>query len=381
MVESYEPLGTGWSETPIRALRKHGFYAITGGLGELGLALGERLASELEARLLLLTRRPRCEPGLLQRIRSMEEAGAQVMVASVDITDATALRSTFAEAEARFGMLRGVFHLAGDLNHRSFRREVLEIETSDLEAQLHPKVQGFRTLSKVLADRSLDFGIVFSSIAAFLGGIGFGAYGAANAMLDSAVVTASTAGPSAWMSIDWDAWTSGAQSHPHSQSVTEGLDALWHVIRFCTVPRIAISSTPLAPRIETWVYQSGTRRPVSSQPSVAPSESASLLASRARRTTHTHVAPRTELERNIARVWEDVLGTDDLGVDDHFLDLGGDSLIALRIITRTKDLYGVSLHLPALIGPPGTLSGFTQEVVAALAANHEGMEEKLAELE
>lgn len=44
--------------------------------------------------------------------------------------------------------------------------------------------------------------------------------------------------------------------------------------------------------------------------------------------------PATDLERAIARIWEDVLGYDELGLDDAFFDLGADSLQLYRIVAR-----------------------------------------------
>lgn len=44
--------------------------------------------------------------------------------------------------------------------------------------------------------------------------------------------------------------------------------------------------------------------------------------------------PRNPLEEKIAEIWSDVLGTDPIGVDEDFFDLGGDSLLAARVVER-----------------------------------------------
>jgi non-ribosomal peptide synthase protein (TIGR01720 family) len=46
------------------------------------------------------------------------------------------------------------------------------------------------------------------------------------------------------------------------------------------------------------------------------------------------VAPRDETERILARIWGDVLGMDEIGVHDDFFELGGDSLLSIRVISR-----------------------------------------------
>ena len=50
------------------------------------------------------------------------------------------------------------------------------------------------------------------------------------------------------------------------------------------------------------------------------------------------VAPSSQLEETIARVWRDVLALDEVGVDDNFFDLGGHSLMVVRVQTRLRGL-------------------------------------------
>jgi len=48
------------------------------------------------------------------------------------------------------------------------------------------------------------------------------------------------------------------------------------------------------------------------------------------------VVPRTLVEETISRIWSEVLEIDQCGVDDNFFDLGGDSLLAGRIVARVN---------------------------------------------
>ncbi|MFC5957576.1 non-ribosomal peptide synthase/polyketide synthase [Streptomyces pratens] len=74
--------------------------------------------------------------------------------------------------------------------------------------------------------------------------------------------------------------------------------------------------------------------------------------------TEEHVEPRTDGERALAAIWADVLGADTVGVTDDFFDLGGDSILAARTLTRIRDVLGVRLSLRDV---------FTARTVAALA--------------
>jgi acyl carrier protein len=53
------------------------------------------------------------------------------------------------------------------------------------------------------------------------------------------------------------------------------------------------------------------------------------------------VAPRNEVEAVLVAIWAEILGLDGIGVHDEFLDLGGDSLSATRIMARVTDQFEV----------------------------------------
>ncbi|HEX7239065.1 MAG TPA: amino acid adenylation domain-containing protein, partial [Longimicrobiaceae bacterium] len=59
------------------------------------------------------------------------------------------------------------------------------------------------------------------------------------------------------------------------------------------------------------------------------------------------VAPRTEAERVLARVWSEVLGVEEVGVRDNFFALGGDSIRSIRVVARAREA-GVEVSLPQL---------------------------------
>jgi amino acid adenylation domain-containing protein/FkbM family methyltransferase len=60
------------------------------------------------------------------------------------------------------------------------------------------------------------------------------------------------------------------------------------------------------------------------------------------------VAPRDELEQQLAELWEEVLEIRPIGVTDHFFDLGGNSFLAVRLIARLQMRFGATLPLAAL---------------------------------
>ncbi len=79
-----------------------------------------------------------------------------------------------------------------------------------------------------------------------------------------------------------------------------------------------------------------------------------------------YVAPRTELERAIAAVWRDLLGIDQVGIEDNFFDLGAHSLLIVRAHGRLREALGRELTVIDLFRNPS---------VGALARHLAGAED------
>ena len=94
------------------------------------------------------------------------------------------------------------------------------------------------------------------------------------------------------------------------------------------------------------------------------------------------VAPRTPVERGVTEIWSDVLALDRVGVHDHFLDLGGDSLLAIQVISRVIRTFQVELPVRALFESP-TVADMAVMIVQnqAKKAGQGDVERMLAELE
>jgi amino acid adenylation domain-containing protein len=62
------------------------------------------------------------------------------------------------------------------------------------------------------------------------------------------------------------------------------------------------------------------------------------------------VAARTPIEEILGAIWCEVLGRSHVGIHDNFFALGGQSLLAMRLIARVKEMFGVELPLFDLFG-------------------------------
>jgi acyl-CoA synthetase (AMP-forming)/AMP-acid ligase II/aryl carrier-like protein len=64
------------------------------------------------------------------------------------------------------------------------------------------------------------------------------------------------------------------------------------------------------------------------------------------------ILPRTPLEAQIAQVWRDVLRVEQFGVEDNFIALGGDSILAAQVVGRLRKAIGVDLRLVHFLETP-----------------------------
>ena len=70
-------------------------------------------------------------------------------------------------------------------------------------------------------------------------------------------------------------------------------------------------------------------------------------------------------EAEIAALWRDILKRSTVGLRENFFVLGGDSLMAARLLARIGELTGIDLPLPCIFGEGGTVAGLAQLVRAA----------------
>ncbi|RDV12934.1 amino acid adenylation domain-containing protein, partial [Pontibacter diazotrophicus] len=73
---------------------------------------------------------------------------------------------------------------------------------------------------------------------------------------------------------------------------------------------------------------------------------------------NSYVAPRTETEEKLAKIWQELLQVERVGVEDNFFELGGDSIVTIQLVSRAK-LAGFSFQ-------PRDV--FEHQTVASLAA-------------
>ena len=77
------------------------------------------------------------------------------------------------------------------------------------------------------------------------------------------------------------------------------------------------------------------------------------------------MAPAEGAEGDIALIWQEILGRERVGAHDDFFDLGGDSLLATRVVIRTRELLRREVPVVSLFDHR-TLAAFSRAAADAL---------------
>ncbi|KZD09516.1 hybrid non-ribosomal peptide synthetase/type I polyketide synthase [Oceanibaculum pacificum] len=347
------------------ALRRESVILITGGFGGVGTAIARDMAREPGMRLILLGRRPLPEPaawdGLiaaddpvaprLRLVRELEALGAQVMTAAPDLSDPKALATTVREAVARFGPITGAVHAAGLADQAGIVQNRTRAQT---ETVLAPKIAGTRALVDALSGQPLDFLALCSTLGSFLPGAKFGqvAYAAANDYLDLAA--AAIARRTGWraVAINWDDWVeAGMTVEAHKNwgvappipetglTAREGAAVLRRILA-ADHRRVAVSVRDLPALINQAASHFETPPP-RRQPLDQPAPMLPVVDAEA-----------DPLVAELTAAFRQVLDDPDLGGDDSFFERGGHSLLAMRVIGRLRERFGLPLGIAVIFDHP-----------------------------
>ncbi|MCM1984976.1 type I polyketide synthase [Lyngbya confervoides] len=177
-----------------------GSYLITGGLGALGLQVAQWLVHQGAKQLILMGRRSPSDQALA-RIEQLETNGAKVSVQLGDISCWAEAAPIFKTIAATLPPLTGVFHAAGVLDDGL----LAQLSWKRFTQVMAPKVAGSWNLHQLTKSLSLDYFVLFSSMASLIGSPGQGSYAAANTFMDSLVQYRHQKGLPG-LSINWGAW-------------------------------------------------------------------------------------------------------------------------------------------------------------------------------
>jgi phthiocerol/phenolphthiocerol synthesis type-I polyketide synthase E len=350
-------------------LKKGGVYLLTGGTGGIGIELAEYLCKEREGKVGLVSRSG------LERVgedgaRRIADLRDRVMVAKADVGDEEEMRRAVEQVEQQLGRIDGVIHAAGLAGEKALKL-IPDVTPADCELHFRAKVYGLYVLTRILRDRYLDFCLLFSSNASILGGLGSICYTTANIFMDAFASELTETTDIRWISANWDGWlpnrsdrlSASFQTSLDQYAMTrdQSLEALEYILAPKMDGQVIVSTGDLAKRLEVWAGPGGGK---SVSANAGTGSGANLHARPSLRAAY--VAASNEIEQIVVKVWQDLLGIDRLGIHDNFFDLGGNSLIGLKVISRLKKELNLDIPLIALFKGP-TVSALAKVIGTGIA--------------
>jgi acyl transferase domain-containing protein/acyl carrier protein len=361
------------NDQPEVSLRRDGTYLITGGFGDLGLALAAFLAERGAGHIALVGRRPPSDAAL-ERLAQIESHGATVHRFQADVANLSAITSVLEEIGNGAAPLKGVFHLAGITQDTL----LADFDRASLESVMRPKVFGSWNLHSLTANNDLDFFVMYSSVAAVFSQPGQGSYAAANAYLDGLAMLRHASGLPA-LSIQWGPWKdagmileSGA-NRSRLAWAEQGIGALDVATSLDSLHRLLARPVPVSfvGRVDWKRFDLGSSgktahllselfEPAAGAPQIESGISDQLAS-----------LPLTQrikhLESHLKSIVAAVLKSKASRIDStrRFGSLGVDSLMAVEIARRVTETLGIRLPVTAIFNFP-TLELLAKEVARRL---------------
>lgn len=355
-------------------LLENGTYIITGGLGNIGLQLAARVADANGAKIALLTRsgfpsrqewpiwlesgEDQATCRRIRRLMDIESKGAELMVLSADVADFVQMQHAINQVQDRWGRITGVIHLAG-ITGESAMNMICDLGIQEFEQQFRPKISGLKVLEALIAPLAPRFCVLFSSTAAVLGGIGSVAYSAANLFMDAFAETRPAGtGRTRWISVNWDGWLLDGEERSHSSLHTsldrysmtaeESWQCFGRIVAGSSRGQIVVSTGELSLRQRLWLNRNANHGSEHSA-----SATCGETQERGRPVLGTPYVPGSnDLENMVLAVWQKTLGISEIGVCDNFFDLGGNSLLGVRMIAELRKTLNLEIPLISLFQGP-----------------------------
>ncbi len=380
---------------PTTVVTGGGVHLVTGGLGGLGLRVARHIAdTDPTARIALVGRtalppRDRWEELLrtstdrqAERVRAVleiEATGARVRCYQADVAVRADVAAVLADVRAHWGPVTSVVHAAGTAGDGFILRK----DEETFRATLAPKVAGALLLDELTADAPPELFVLFSSTTAVFGAAGQSDYTAANAYLDAFAARRSRRG-SRTVSVNWTDWLDTGMAADHGVQRDQGFfrsigvdDALRSYdavvrspLRHVVVgevnyellaradPAVLAQRMAVAPLVLSEPIRKALAARVRERPAAGGAGSGGPVDLSGRAD-----GQYSDTERALAAIWARQLGLDRVDVFASLFELGGDSLVALRMVNDIGQVMGVRAGMADLFAHP---------TVADLAAHLSG---------
>jgi acyl carrier protein/NRPS condensation-like uncharacterized protein len=222
-----------------------------------------------------------------------------------------------------------------------------------------------------------------------LGGLGFGAYCAANVFMDTYINRLNRCSGTRWISVNWDGWQleeQQGQDTPLGSVITQlamtpeqGVKVFERVLAYEGIKQVVQCTGDLQTRIQQWVELESLKKQVKDEgvPETAVPASQPLYQPRPH-LSNPYVPPGNPLEQELAGIWKQLLGYDRVGTQDNFFELNGDSLKAVIAISKIHKQLNIKIPLKDFFSDPSIegLARYLEQTKASMYLSIEPVDKR-----
>jgi 3-oxoacyl-(acyl-carrier-protein) synthase len=334
-------------------------FVISGATGQMAKAMARHIAEQYQGKLALLTRQDCNLPEFDRWKQTLEEAGAkQVVWFEESLSDHQKAMTTFKKIEAEMGEITHLIHTAGVTDGDSFAA-ISEVEPAHYYQQLSAKALSTNVLRQVFAEIAVKYCYLTSSMSCFFGGLAHVTYATANLFLDEWVSLNRLASNTQWIGVNWetihfseqlgDKQTWGANEIAiNGKDFNAFFDASMR--QLVTSDRKIISGGDFEERLYRWA---GHRRHSSTDNPQNHAASTKLHTKLDRTNLSTsYVSPENSIQRDLVDIWGGILSISQIGTEDIFIEIGGDSLKTVVMAEQVYKKLGKRFSVPEFFKNP-----------------------------
>jgi len=391
---------------PAPVIRPDSAYLITGGMGEIEIEIATQLA-DLGATKLIIAGLPQLSSGdtwgsyrpeLLEgsesvadkRLDQLKQRGIDLIADCTQTQNREEMTALLDLARQRLGPIKGVIHTA-----LATGGGMIQFKSPEASKMVFaPKVAGTDAILDAVNGEPLDFLVLFSTTLSITGVFGQADYCAASAYLDAIAGYCRSCNGANVVAINWDVTSWERWQEDAMASAVELQSQIKELRdRFGITPQEAVHCLDVALALERsqvivsardflGMLESQTESGAAEFLNQIASVGVSKSGQNARVMPQEYVAPAGEIEEAIALVWRDVFGIEQIGRDDDFFNIGGNSLVAIQVVSRLRKELDVDLPMSGLFEHP-TISSLAATVLAMRYEAEEALEIEalLAEVE
>lgn len=352
-------------------LNDSGVYIITGGLGGIGYETAKKICETTKDTTIIIIGRSDInisgnindtQKKVLEkynRLSILSNLAKNVEYYKGDISNYTRLEEIITTVRKKYGRINGVIHGAGIGGGKLIE----DTTTLDIDTMLNPKVYGTWNLDQLTKDDNLDFFVLYSSIATIFSSIELSAYTAANTYLDYFCQYRNTHRKGRTYTINWATWSEIGMSVEHNFTVDtlfktiktkDGINGLFDILG-CDYANVVIGELNFESQIALMMcnYPMKFSDYIMDQLALLKNKNKkNNVMNKSKVITGTTNSNYSDIEVEIANACQEVLGYEEIDINDNFFEMGADSILMGHIFNIIVKHYPNQLQLMDLFAYP-----------------------------